>query len=159
MVRIGAIGTSGVIWPENLIRPMRSCGAASRKKPFRPSAACASLFSSPIEPELSKTIITLAGLRSARQACLILTSTFGSGQAQDALRLRGVDAVGARHEPGRGDILVGGAEAVAAGQLGRDLLGQEVREDPAQRAAARRSPSRHCSVISGLSEKNVPSDG
>ena len=65
---------------ENLIRPIRSCGAAWRKKAFSPSLACSSLFSSPIEPELSKTIITLAGLRSARQVALILASTFGSGR-------------------------------------------------------------------------------
>ena len=95
LVRIGAMPTSGVISCENLIRPIRSCGAAWRKKPLSPSLACSSLFSSPIEPELSKTIITLAGLRSARQVALILASTFGSGSAQHAGRLLRVDAVGA----------------------------------------------------------------
>jgi hypothetical protein len=79
LVVIGSIATSGVIASENSIRPIRSCGAAWRKKPFRPSAACSSLFSSPIEPEASKTIITFAGLRSARQVCLSLASTFGLG--------------------------------------------------------------------------------
>ena len=75
----GAIGTSSCGRAENFISPIRSCGAALAKKPRSPDFACSSLFSSPIEPELSSTSSTFAGLRSRRQVVSTLSSTFGSG--------------------------------------------------------------------------------
>ena len=64
---------------ENFARPISSCGATCRKNAASPSLACWSLSSSDIEPELSSTSSTLAGLRSRRQVSSTLLSTCGVG--------------------------------------------------------------------------------
>ena len=63
----GAGATSGVTFAENFVSPISSCGATCLKNASGPCLACSSLSSSGMEPELSSTSITLAGLRSRRQ--------------------------------------------------------------------------------------------
>ena len=112
----GADGTSGWIWSEKIVSPTRSCGSTLREerrraRPWRCSRRCSSF----IEPEVSSTSRTLAGLRSARQAFLIAASTRGSGSAEHARRAASgrrrwrpsIGATGCLRE-------VGGAEAVLA---------------------------------------------
>ena len=64
---------------ENFIRPMRSSRAAWSRNARTPFFADSSRRSSDIEPETSSTSMTLAGLRSSRQDCLIRASTREDG--------------------------------------------------------------------------------
>ena len=127
---------------------MRSCGAASRKKPFRPSAACASLFSSPIEPELSKTIITFAGLRSARQACLSLTSTFGSGSRRTRLGCAGSTPLARVTSPAGATSSSAGRKPWRPASSGVTCSARKSREDPGGAALLGAGPlQRHQRVV------------
>ena len=75
----GAGATSWVTFAENFVSPISSWGATWRKKASRPCLACTSLSSSCMEPELSSTSITRAGLRSRRQVVSTRLRTGGSG--------------------------------------------------------------------------------
>ena len=65
---------------EKIVSPTLSCWPTWSKKTLRPCLARSRRFSSFIEPDVSTTSSTLAGLRSSRQALLIESSTRGSGR-------------------------------------------------------------------------------
>ena len=80
LARYGPIGISGVIWSEKIVRPTLSCRPTLRKKLASPPFARSRRFSSAIEPEVSTTSSTFAGLRSSRHARRTASSTRGSGR-------------------------------------------------------------------------------
>ncbi len=74
------IGISGCRRSLKMVSPMRSLGETSARKVRRPSLARSRRPESFMEPEMSSTSSTLAGLRSSRQVRRMRSSTRGSGR-------------------------------------------------------------------------------
>ena len=76
-----------------------------------PACACASLSSSPIEPDVSSTSTMSAGLRSSCHSSRIRASTFGSGSDRRRVGCAGSTPFAAVRLPASGTVAVGRAEA------------------------------------------------
>ena len=156
--RNGPTGTSGVISSENVVRPTRSCGATWERNTSSPCLAFSSRDSSVIEPDVSSTSSTLAGLRSSRQVRLSRASTRGSGSPSSRSGCSGSTPLAA----------VIGATGFASRSAGRKPpraatsgVISFARKRWNASAPSRSSGVTHSalSTMNGLSEKNVPSSG
>ena len=123
------MATRGVICAENLIRPIRSSRGGLAEEALQALTGLLELVLLAHRAGVVEHHHHVRRLAVGAPRLLDLDQHLRLGQAQDALRLAGIDAVGRGDEAGRGGTGVGGAEAVAAGHLGRDLRGQVGAED------------------------------
>ncbi len=143
---------------EKIVSPMLSCGATSLRNACRPALAFPRRFSCVIEPEVSSTSSTFAGLRSLRHAFFRAARTRGSGSPSTRSGCLGSTPLAAV-SGGCGSAFRSDGRKPYFAAFAPSMLSARYVPKLAAPAACGAVTHGAFSVMYGLSEKNVPSDG